>query len=256
MVLSIERWLQAPVQEADGQLVPRAQGTPPGGVSSPLLANLFLHYALDRWMAQQYPQVPFERYADDAIGHCRTEREAQEVRAAIAARWKECGLELHPEKTKVVYCKDDDRRRTYPNEKFDFLGYTFRPRRSKNRFGKYFIHFSPAVSDKAVKAIRVEMRSWELHLRSDKRIEDLSRMFNPKIRGWLPYYGRYYGSALYPPMRQLDRSLARWAERKYQKLRGHLRRAGHWVARISRRDPKLFAHWQMGVRRGSLVGAV
>jgi RNA-directed DNA polymerase len=165
-------------------------------------------------------------------------------------------LELHPEKTKVVYCKDDDRRRTYPNEKFDFLGYTFRPRRSKNRKGKFFINFSPAVSDKAVKAIRVEIRSWDLHLRSDKRIEDLSRMFNPKIRGWLQYYGRYYRSALYPPMRQLDRSLARWAERKYKKLRGHLRRATHWVARISRRDPKLWAHWQMGVRRGSMAGAV
>ena len=185
MVLYIERWLKAPVQEEDGQLVPREKGTPQGGVISPLLANLFLHYALDRWMAKQYPQMPFERYADDAIVHCRTEREAQEVRAAIAARLKECGLELHPEKTKVVYCKDDDRRRTYPNEKFDFLGYTFRPRRSKNHKGKFFINFSPAVSDKAVKAIRTEIRSWDLHLRSDKRIEDLSRMFNPKIRGWL-----------------------------------------------------------------------
>src|ERR1035441_1577677 len=152
--------------------------------------------------------------------------------------------------------QDDDRRRTYPNEKFDFLGYTFRPRRSKNRFGKYFINFSPAVSDKAVKAIRVEIRSWDLHLRSDKRIEDLSRMFNPKIRGWLQYYGRYYRSAMYPYGRQLDRSLAHWAYRKYKKLRGHLRRATHWIARISRRDSKLFAHWQMGERRGSMAGAV
>ena len=122
------------------------------GVISPLLANLFLHYAFDRWMAKQYPQAPFERYADDAIVHCRTEVEAQEVRAAIAERLRECGLELHPEKTKIVYCKDDDRRGTYPNEKFDFLGYTFRPRRSKNRAGKYFINFSPAVSDQAVKS--------------------------------------------------------------------------------------------------------
>ena len=207
-------------------------------------------------MAERYPQVPFERYADDAIVHCRTEAEAQEVRAAIAARMRECGLELHPEKTKIVYCKDDDRRRTYPNEKFDFLGYTFRPRRSKNRKGKFFINFSPAVSDKAVKAIRAEIRSWNLHLRSDKSIEDLSRMFNPIIRGWLQYYGRFYRSALYPPMRQLDRSLARWANQKYKKLRRHLRRATHWVARISRRDPKLWAHWQMGVRRGSMMGAV
>jgi RNA-directed DNA polymerase len=256
MVLYIERWLKAPVQEEDGQLVPREKGTPQGGVISPLLANLFLHYGFDRWMAKRYPQLPFERFADDASVHCRTEVEAQEVRAAIAARLQECGLELHPEKTKLVYCKDDDRRRTYPNEKFDFLGYTFRPRRSKNRKGKYFINFSPAVSDKAVKAIRAEIRHWNLHLRSDKSIEDLSRMFNPIIRGWLRYYGRFYRSALYPPMRQLDRSLARWAHRKYKKLRGHLRRATHWVARISRRDPKLWAHWQMGVRRGSMAGAV
>jgi RNA-directed DNA polymerase len=256
MILYIERWLKAPVQEEDGQLVPREKGTPQGGVISPLLANLFLHYAFDRWMAKRYPQMPFERFADDAIVHCRTEGEAQEVRAVIAARLRECGLELHPEKTKIVYCKDDDRRRTYSNEKFDFLGYTFRPRRSKNRKGKYFINFSPAVSDKAVKAIRAEIRSWNLHLRSDKSIEDLSRMFNPIIRGWLQYYGRFYRSALYPPMRQLDRSLARWAYRKYKKLRGHLRRATHWVARISRRDPKLWAHWQMGVRRGSMAGAV
>ncbi len=256
VVLYIERWLKALVQEEDGTLVPREKGTPQGGVISPLLANLFLHYAFDEWMRRSYPHLPFERYADDAIVHCRTEREAQAVKAAIAMRLQECRLELHPEKTKVVYCKDDDRRGNYPNEKFDFLGYTFRPRRSKNRHGKYFINFTPAVSDKAGKAIRAEMRSWKLHLRSDKAIEDLARMFNPITRGWLQYYGRYYRSALYPLMRQLDRSLARWAYRKYKKLRGHLRRATHWLARISRRDVKLFAHWQMGVRRGSLVGAV
>ena len=255
VVLYIERWLKAPVQEADGLLVPREQGTPQGGVISPLLANLFLHYAIDVWMSRNYPHVPFERYADDAIVHCRTEREAQEVRAAIAGRLQNCRLELHPEKTKVVYCKDDDRRGNYPNEKFDFLGYTFRPRRSKNRYGKFFINFSPAVSDKAGKAIRAEIRSWKLHLRSDKALADLSRMFNPIIRGWLQYYGRYYRSALYPLLRQLDRSLARWAYRKYKKLRGHLRRATHWLARISRRDSQLFAHWQMGVRRGALMGA-
>jgi RNA-directed DNA polymerase len=256
VVLYIERWLTAPVQEEDGQLIPRVKGTPQGGVASPLLANLFLHYVFDRWMAERFPQAPFERFADDAIVHCRTETQAQRIREAIAARLRECGLELHPEKTKIVYCKDDYRRRTYPDETFDFLGYTFRPRRSKNREGKHFINFSPAVSDKAVKAMRTEIRSWNLPLRSDKRIEDLSRMFNPVVRGWLQYYGRFYRSALYPPMRQLDRSLARWAYRKYKKLRGHLRRATHWIARISRRDPRLFAHWQMGVRRGSMAGAV
>jgi RNA-directed DNA polymerase len=256
IVLYIERWLTAPVQEEDGQLILREKGTPQGGVASPLLANLFLHYAFDRWMAVKYPQVPFERYADDAIVHCRTEMQAQEIWKAIAVRLQECGLELHPEKTRIVYCKDDDRREAYPNEKFDFLGYTFRPRRSKNRFGEYFVNFSPAVSDKAVKAMRAEIRSWNLPQRSDKAIEDLSRMFNPVIRGWLQYYGRYYRSALYPSMRHLDRALAWWAYWKYKKLRGHLRRATHWIARLARRDSQLWAHWQMGRRRGSMAGAV
>jgi RNA-directed DNA polymerase len=256
IVLYIERWLKAPGQEEDGRLVPRERGTPQGGVISPLLANLFLHYAFDRWLAAHYPQVPFERYADDVIAHCRTEKEAQEMRAAIAARLQSCGLELHPEKTKIVYCKDDLRKKTYPNEKFDFLGYTFRARRSKNRKGKFFINFSPAVSNQAAKAMRDTFRSWKLPQRSDKALEDLSRMFNPTIRGWIQYYGRFYRSALYPTMRELDRDLALWAKRKYKKLRRHLRRATHWIARISRCAPELFAHWRMGARRGSMMGAV
>jgi RNA-directed DNA polymerase len=256
VVLYVERWLKGPAQEEDGQVVERVKGTPQGGVVSPLLANLYLHYAFDEWMRKTYPQLPFERYADDAIAHCRTETEAQQLLEAVEARMRECRLELHPVKTKIVYCKDEDRRGTYRNEKFDFLGYTFRPRRSKSRYGKFFINFSPAVSDEAVREIRVEIRSWKLHLRSDKTLEDLSRMFNPVVRGWIQYYGRYYRSALYPAMRQLDRSLTRWASRKYKKLKRHLRRAAHWIARISRRDPKLWAHWQMGERRGSVVGAV
>jgi RNA-directed DNA polymerase len=225
-------------------------------VASPLLANLFLHYGLDRWLATHYPQVPFERYADDVIAHCKTEKEAQEMRKAIAERLQTCGLELHPEKTKIVYCKDDFRKGKYPNEKFDYLGYTFQPRRSKNRKGKFFINFSPAISNQAAKTIRDTFRRWNLPNRSDKAIEDLSRMFNPIIRGWLQYYGRYYRSALYPTMRELDRDLVLWAKRKYKKLRRHHRRATHWIARISRRAPVLFAHWRMGVRRGSMMGAV
>ncbi len=170
------------------------------------------------------------------------------MRAAIAARMEECRLELHPEKTKVVYCKDGNKQRSYANEKFDFLGYGFQPRRAKSRAGKYFVGFSPAISDQAGKAIRAEIRSWTLHLSSDKAIEDLSRMFNPIIRGWLQYYGQFYRSALNPLMGQLNRSLARWAERKYKKLRGHQRRSNQWIASLSRRDPKLFAHWQMATR--------
>jgi RNA-directed DNA polymerase len=248
VVLYIERWLKAPVQEEDGRLTPREKGTPQGGVISPLLANLFLHYALDRWLSANYPQVPFARYADDVIVHCRTEKQAQEIRKAIAERLRDCELELHPEKTKIVYCKDEDRKGNYQNEKFDFLGFTFRPRGSKNRYGKLFINFSPAISNQAAKAIRDTFRSWRLPQRSDKAIEDLSRMFNPIIRGWLQYYGRYYRTALFPTWRGLDRDLALWAKRKYKKLRHHHRRARHWITRLSRRAPELFAHWQMGAR--------
>jgi RNA-directed DNA polymerase len=178
------------------------------------------------------------------------------MRKAIAERLQNCGLELHPEKTKIVYCKDDDRRRNYLNEKFDFLGYTFRARSSMTRKGKRFVNFSPAISAKAAQAIRTEVRSWRLQQRSDKAIEDLSRMFNPIVRGWLRYYGRYYRSALYSPMCQLDRDLALWAAQKYKKLRRHLRRASHWLARIRKRTPGLFAHWQLCTRHGSAMGAV
>jgi RNA-directed DNA polymerase len=248
MLLYIERWLTAPAQLADGTLVPRQKGTPQGGVISPLLANLFLHYAFDEWMRRTYPQNPFARYADDVVVHCQTESEVGALRKAIAGRLAQCKLELHPEKTKEVYCKDDGRRGHYPNEKFDFLGFTFRPRRSKNCWGKFFIGFSPAVSDKAAKTMRRTMRSWRLHLRSDRALDDLSRMFNPVLRGWINYYGSYYKSALYPIMRQLNRALTRWAMRKFKKLRGHQRQATHWLGRIARQGPNLFAHWRLGVR--------
>jgi RNA-directed DNA polymerase len=159
----------------------------------------------------------------------------------------ECGLELHPDKTRIVYCKDDDRREDYPESKFDFLGYTFRPRRSKNKHGKLFINFTPAVSNKAKKALRQTIRGWRMHLKPDKTLEDLSRMFNPVIRGWVNYYGRFYKSEMYPVLRHMDRALVRWAQRKYKKLEVHQRRATHWLGKIARREQKLFTHWQMGI---------
>jgi RNA-directed DNA polymerase len=247
ILLYVERWLKAPVQQTDGTRTERNKGTPQGGVLSPLLANLFLHYAFDEWMRRNYPQNPFERYADDAIVHCRTETEAQRMRAVIEARLTDCKLELHPSKTRIVYCKDEDRKGNYPEEKFDFLGYTFRARRSKNRWGKFFINFSPAVSDKAAKRIRQEMRRWRLPERSDKAIEDLSHMFNPILRGWINYYTRYYKSALSPTLRHFNRLLVGWATRKYKRLRGHRRRAEYWLGRLARREPRHFAHWQMGL---------
>ena len=245
VLLYIERWLKAPVQLEDGTLEPRERGTPQGSVISPLLSNLFLHYTFDRWMARNYPAIPFERFADDALCHCVSEAQAKILKEALEKRFAECGLQLHPEKTKVVYCKDDDRRGNSKNESFDFLGYSFRARRSKNRFGKFFVNFSPAVSNAATKAIREEIRRWQLRCRIDRWIDDLARMFNPVIRGWITYYGRYYKSALYPTFRYLDQCLAYWAMAKYKRLRRHRRRAEHWVSKAASRDPRLFAHWPL-----------
>jgi RNA-directed DNA polymerase len=244
ILLYVERWLKAPGQQADGTLVERDRGTPQGGVISPLLANLFLHYAFDRWMQRNYPDNPFERYADDVIAHCNSEAEANALKEAISQRLQECKLELHPDKTRIVYCKDDDRRGQYEHKKFDFLGYTFMARRSKNRYGKYFVNFTPAVSNKASKAMRQAMRSWGLQLRSDKNIEDLGRMFYPIINGWINYYGRYYKSALYPVFQHLNRIIVWWAMKKYKKLQGHQRNATHWVKRIAKSESFRFPHWR------------
>jgi RNA-directed DNA polymerase len=249
ILLYVRRWLEAPSEQEDGSLVPRTKGTPQGGVISPLLANVFLHLAFDDWMQQTHPGVPFERYADDIVAHCKTEEQAKQVLEDIRKRLERCKLELHPEKTKIVYCRDDDRRGKYAQEKFDFLGYTFRPRRSKNRKGKYFINFSPAVSNEAAKEIRQEMRSWRIHLRSDKAIDDLARMWNPVLRGWIQYYGHFYKSALHPVLRHFNRLLVRWAMRKYKRLRRHRRRAEYWLGCIARREPRMFAHWdRLGLR--------
>jgi RNA-directed DNA polymerase len=196
-------------------------------------------------MRKHQPDVPFERYADDGLCHCRTRDQAEEVLAGLRRRFADCGLTLHPLKARLVYCKDDDRRGGYPETSFDFLGYTFRARRSKNRWGKYFVNFSPGISTKAGKRIRQEIRSWRLPLRSDKTLEDLAQMFNQRIRGWVNYYGAFYKSALYPTLRQLERKLVLWATRKYKRLRRHRRRAAHWLERIARASPGLFAHWRM-----------
>jgi RNA-directed DNA polymerase len=247
VILYIQRWLKAPFQMPDGSVIERTKGTPQGGVISPVLANLFLHYAFDAWMTREQPDKPFARYADDGIAHCRSLNDAQTLLEKLKQRFEECGLELHPEKTRIIYCKDDDRREDYPETGFDFLGYTFRPRRSKNRNGKFFINFTPAVSNKAKKAMRHTIRGWRIHLKPDKAIEDLSRMFNPVIRGWVNYYGRFYKSELYPVLRHIDQALIRWARRKHKKLANHQRRSTHWIGRIARREPKLFAHWQLGI---------
>ncbi len=246
VLLYIERWLRAAVRLEDGTLAERRSGMPQGGVISPLLANIFLHLAFDAWMQKTFPRVPFERYADDILVHCRTQEEAERVRQAVQERLTRCKLEVHPEKTKLVYCKDSHRRETHTIEWFDFLGFTFRPRRSRNRDGRYFVSFSPAVSRTAAKEMRQFMRrSWRLPRRTDKDLIDLAHMFNPVVRGWIGYYGSYHKSALFPVFRQLNLALSMWARRKYKRLRGHRRRASEWLGHIARRDPSLFAHWQL-----------
>lgn len=245
VLLYVRRWLEAPVELADGQTQVRTLGTPQGGVISPLLANLFLHYVFDMWMRRHHPDAPFERYADDGLCHCRTREQAEAVLAGLTQRFADCGLTLHPLKTRLIYCKDDDRRSDYPETTFDFLGFTFRARRSKNRWGKFFVNFSPGMSAKAGKRIRQDIRGWRLHMRSDETLEELARMYNQRIRGWVNYFSAFYKSALYPTLRQLDRKLVLWATRKYKRLRRHRRRAAHWLERIARAQPGLFAHWRL-----------
>ncbi len=245
ILLYVERWLTAPMQMEDGSLEERKTGTPQGGVVSPVLANIFMHLAFDTWMSEAHPDVPFERYADDVVVHCRTETQVKEVQKSVIQRLARCRLEVHPEKTKIVYCRDSNRRGPYPENKFDFLGYTFRPRRARNRSGQLFTSFSPAVSAKAAKAMRQTMRrNWRIARRTDKSLTDLANMFNPTLRGWIAYYGRFHGSALQPVFRPLNYALVRWAQRKYKKrFKGHQWRTWQWLLNAARRDPKLFAHW-------------
>jgi group II intron reverse transcriptase/maturase len=190
--LYVERWLKAPLQLADGTLKERGSGTPQVGVISPVLANLFMHHAFDQWMVRTFSAVPFERYADDVLIHCLSRAQADRVLEAVRRRLKECGLELHPEKTKVVYCKDDDRRGNFAPHGFDFLGYSFRPRLVKRKDGKLFVGFLPAMSPKAAKSVRDTIRSWDLAKGwNTYSLEAVAKFVNPAIRGWMNYYGRF-----------------------------------------------------------------
>lgn len=247
MLLYIERWLKAPMQMKDGTLVARDRGSPQGSAISPLISNIFMHHVFDEWMQTKFAYIPFERYADDVLAHCVSESQAKYVREAIMKRLALYKLELHPEKTRIVYCKDGNRKGSSEHERFDYLGFTFRPRMSKNKSGQYFVSFSPATSDNAAKKIRETIRKWRLHLRSDKSLNDLAHVSNDVVRGWINYYGYFYKSALIPSLKQLNEYLVRWAMRKYKKLKRHPTRARSWLAQIAQREPNLFAHWKFGL---------
>lgn len=249
VLLYVERWLKAPMQHKDGSLIERDVGTPQGGVISPLLANLFLHYAFDEWMKRNHPFIPFERFADDAVIHCKSEKQAHFIKDRVARRLKQCGLELHPRKTSIVYCQDDDRQLEYGNTRFDFLGYTFRKRSCRARSGKLFVNFSPAVSDKAKKSIRQTIRKWRLHLWSGASLESIAKEVNPVVRGWINYYGKYNRSELRSSLQQIDNYLIRWSKTKFKHLRGRQVRAAKKLGQLSIKCPHLFAHWKVGFAR-------
>jgi RNA-directed DNA polymerase len=242
VLLYVRRWLTAPLKLTDGTLQPRDRGTPQGSAVSPVLANLFMHYAFDVWMAKQFPTVPFERYADDAVAHCRSRHQAEHVRAAIENRMEQVGLRLHPAKTKTVYCKDNNRRGQHDHTAFTFLGYTFRARAARDSKGEVFTSFLPAVSKDALKRLSQTVRRWRLHRRTELSFGDLARMINPIIRGWMQYYGAFYRSALSTLLARINTYLMRWTRKKYRRLRPRKKTRAAWQ-RITSQHPRYFAHW-------------
>jgi len=247
-LLYIERWLKAPMKQEDVTIIERSRGTPQGGVVSPILANLFMHYTFDLWMVRTHPDLPWCRYADDGLVHCRNEQEAEALKAELQARLAECHLEMHPTKTKVVYCKDEKRKGKYPNVKFDFLGYSFRPRLVRNsRKNSLFCGFNPAVSPSAMKAMRQAIRDLNIRQQTQLSLQDIARQLNPLLRGWIGYYGRYASSALYPLLRYVNQTLVAWARRKFKRFQRHTIPASRFIQRLAVQCRDLFVHWKIGM---------
>jgi RNA-directed DNA polymerase len=216
-----------------------------GGVISPILMNLFMHYAFDCWMQRRHPQCPYARYAYDAVVHCRSRKQAEDVMQAIAARLKECGLTMHPEKSKGVYCKDSNRTEPYPHVSFTFLGFTFQPRRARNKRGRRFTSFLQGASQEAQKRMRQTVRGWHWHQQTPAKLDDLARQCNPTIRGWWNYYGAFYQTVMHKLFAYMGRKLAQWARRKYKALRRHKRRSTEWLGKMKQVFPRMFFHWNI-----------
>lgn len=245
IVMSIERWLKAPLQKPDGMLQERTKGIPQGGVISPVLSNLFLHYTFDVWMQRTYPHVPWCRYADDGLLHCRQEGQAKCLKEKLQQRFAACGLQLHPEKTRIVYCKDETRRKKYRAVDMHFLGYTFRPRIVRNcKDGSLFTSYTPAVSKAAKKSMCALVRKSGVRNQTEWSLDDISKQWNPILRGWLQYYGTYCPTAMNSVLRHFHWTLVKWAMHKYRRLRGRKTRANLYIQAISKHRRDLFVHWQ------------
>ncbi len=250
VLLYVSRWLKAGIEQEDGSIAQRTKGTPQGGVVSPLLANLYLHHGFDKWMEQSNPNNPFERYADDIVIHCSSKEEAEILLLALSERMEEYSLTLHPEKTKMVYCKNYLRQENHDQNSFTFLSYTFRPRTAMDKYGrkKLIVLFNGAISSAAKASIRRAIRKVLNPQWVNGTLEAFAKVLNPKIRGWINYYGKFFKDRMIRIFSYLDYLMQRWIVKKY-KFTSKAKAVAEYK-RIKAAMPDMFYHWKFGIKQG------